>query len=104
MYVVGTPQSSESPEPATKGCIQRCSSSSCPPSRSARLNGPVPYFSRVLSPSFLSRATASTASPCRTSAFQVVSVSVCEATYLGSALSLSAMAPVWPGHVSANTS
>jgi hypothetical protein len=49
-------------------------------------------------------ATASTASPGRIWLFQVAPVSVCDATYFGSELILSANSPVRPGHDAAKTS
>ena len=86
------------------GNTHRCSSSSWPPSSRAWLTGPVPYFSRVPSPSSLIRATASTMSPWRTSEFHLASVSVRDATYFGMALSRSAMSPSRSGQESAKTS
>jgi len=49
-------------------------------------------------------AAASTASPRKISVFQVVPVSVREATYFGSELILSANSPARPGHDAAKTS
>jgi hypothetical protein len=104
MGVVPIPDSSDSPEPATNGEMLRWSSSTSPASTSARLNGPLPYFTNVPSPDSLSRATASMAPPASTSAFQVVSVSVVEATCFGREFNLSARSPVMVGHVAANVS
>src|SRR5205807_6334483 len=72
MGVALMPDSSDSPEPATNGDMLRCSSSSRPASTSARLKGPLPYFTNVPSPDSLSWATASMASPASSSAFHAV--------------------------------
>src|ERR671918_335446 len=101
MAGVRMPDSSDSPDPATNGEMLRCNSSTRPASNSARLNGPLPYFTKVPSPESLSWATASTASPTSTSAFHVVSVSVVEATCLGNELILLARSPVMVGQVPA---
>ncbi len=86
------------------GKYQKWNSSTRPCSTRVLSSSPVPYLRMFLPGCSLSFATSSATSPWMTEAFQVVSVSVREATYLGMAFMASAAGPSIDPQATANPS